>query len=55
MGAPSPTGAMAEIYDKERPTIEVYVKPFHLIDSQVGAIFVINGRVAGLDAFGKPG
>ena len=55
MGAPSPTGAMAEIYDKERPTIEEYVKPFHLIDSQVGAIFMINGKVAGLDAFGKPG
>jgi hypothetical protein len=31
------------------------VKPFTLIDSQVGAIFMINGRVAGLDAFGKPG
>ncbi len=55
MGAPSPTGAMAEIYDKERPSIEEYVKPFHLIDSQVGAIFMINGKVAGLDAFGKPG
>ena len=47
MGAPSPTGAMAAIYDKERPSIEEYVKPFRLIDSQVGAIFMINGRVAG--------
>ena len=55
MGAPSPTGAMAAMYDKERPAIEEYVKPFHLIDSQVGAIFMINGKVAGLDAFGKPG
>jgi hypothetical protein len=55
MAAPSPTGAMAAIYDKERPSIEQYVKPFHLIDSQVGAIFMINGKVAGLDAFGKPG
>ena len=55
MGAPSPTGAMAAMYDKERPTIEEYVKPFHLIDSQVGAIFMINGKVAGMDAFGKPG
>ena len=34
---------MAAIYDKERPSIEEYVKPFRLIDSQV----------AGLDAFGK--
>ena len=55
MGAPSPTGAMAAMYDKERPAIEEYVKPFHLIDSEIGAIFMINGKVAGLDAFGKPG
>ena len=54
MAAPSPTGAMAAIYDKERPSIEEYVKPFRLIDSQVGAIFMIDGKVAGLDAFGKP-
>ncbi|MBC8421194.1 MAG: hypothetical protein H8E10_21665 [Desulfobacterales bacterium] len=55
MAAPSPTGAMAAIYDKERPSIEEYMGPFGLIESQVGAIFMINGRVAGLDAFGKPG
>jgi hypothetical protein len=55
MAAPSPTGAMAAIYDKERPSIEEYVKPFHLIDSQIGAIFMINGKVVGMDAFGKPG
>ncbi len=54
MAAASPTGAMASIYDKEMPSIEEYIKHFRLIDSQVGAIFMINGRVAGLDAFGKP-
>ena len=54
MGAPSPTGAMAAIYDKERPSIDEYVQPFHLIDSQIGAVFMINGKVAGTDAFGKP-
>ncbi|MBC8417548.1 MAG: hypothetical protein H8E10_03015 [Desulfobacterales bacterium] len=54
-GAHSPSGAMAAIYDKERPSIDEYIKDFHLIDSQVGAIFMINGQVAGLDAFGKPG
>jgi len=52
--APSPTGAMAAIYDKERPSLEEYVRDFHLIDSQVGAIFMINGKVAGMDAFGRP-
>ena len=55
MEASSPTGAMAAIYEKERPSIHEYVKHFRLIDFQVGAIFMINGRVAGLDAFGKPG
>ena len=50
----SPSGAMAAIYDKERPSLEEYVKDFHLIDSQVGAILMINGRVAGMDAFGRP-
>ena len=55
MEAHSPTGAMAAMYEKEMPTIGEYVKPFHLIDSQVGGIFMINGQVAGLDAFGKPG
>ena len=55
MEAPSPTGAMASIYDKEMPSIDEYVKHFSLIDSQIGAIFMINGKVVGLDAFGKPG
>ena len=55
MEAASPTGAMAAIYDKERPSIREYVKHFSLIDSQIGAIFMINGKVVGLDAFGKPG
>ena len=54
MQAPSPSGAMAAIYDKERPSLDEYVKKFHLIDSQVGAIFMINGQIAGMDAFGKP-
>jgi len=54
MAAPSPTGTMAAIYEKERPSIQEYVKRFRMIDSQVGAIFMINGKVVGLDAFGKP-
>jgi len=53
-GAHSPSGAMAAIYDKERPSIDEYIKDFHQIDSQVGAIFMINGKVAGMDAFGRP-
>ena len=54
MEAPSPTCAMATIYDKEMSSIKDYVSHFRLIDSQVGAVFMINGRVVGLDSFGKP-
>jgi len=54
MEAPSPTGAMATIYDKEMSSIRDYVSHFRLIDSQVGAVFMINGKVVGLDSFGKP-
>ncbi len=53
--AESPSMAMSRIYEKERPTLEEYVKHFHLINYQVGAVFMINGQVAGLDAFGKAG
>jgi hypothetical protein len=53
-GAPSPSMAMAAIYEKDRPSLDEYVKHFHLVDSQVGAVFMINGQVTGLDAFGKP-
>lgn len=52
-GARSPGMAMSEIYEKERPSLEEYVKHFRAIDSQVGAVFMVNGGVAGLDAFGK--
>jgi len=52
--AASPTGAMSKIYEKEMPTINEYAKHFRLIDSQVGAVFMINGKVVGLDSFGKP-
>jgi len=54
MAAPSPTGAMATIYDKEMSSIRDYVSHFRLMDSQVGAIFMINGKVVGLDSFGNP-
>ena len=51
--ARSATMAMADIYEKDRPSIEEYAGHFGLIDSQVGAIFMINGKVVGMDGFGK--
>jgi len=46
--------AMAEIYRKERPAIDDYLENFAMVDSQIGAIFLINGKVVGMDCFGKP-
>jgi len=54
LNAESPSMAMSEIYRKEAPSIQKYVKNFDLTDSQVGAVFMINGKVAGMDCFGKP-
>ena len=54
MEAPSPTMAMSEIYEKERSALADYVDHFRLAEMQVGAVFLINGRVVGLDSFGKP-
>lgn len=52
--AESRTMAMRDIYEKERPALEEYVQQFALADGQVGALFAINGKVVGMDSFGKP-
>jgi len=52
MEAPSPTGAMAEIYDCYDERLSEFTQAFQLIEWQVGAIFAIDGRVLGLECFG---
>lgn len=49
----SPSMAMADIYKHERRSIEEYRRHFVPVAHQIGALFCINGRVAGLDAFGR--
>jgi hypothetical protein len=44
---------MAAIYRKETPAIKEYVDHFELVDHQIGAVFLINGKVVGMDCFGK--
>ena len=51
--AESGSMAMAEIYKKERPAIDDYLNNFEMSDLQIGAIFQINGNVAGIESFGK--
>ncbi len=53
MEAESPTMAMSEIYEKKRAALDGYVGHFRLAEMQVGAVFLINGKVVGLDSFGK--
>jgi hypothetical protein len=55
MRAESPTMAMSEIYEKKRAALDGYINHFRLVEMQVGAVFMINGKVVGLDCFGKPG
>jgi hypothetical protein len=54
LDAASPSMAMSEIYRKNAPSIGKYVEHFDLAEGQAGAVFMINGRVAGMDCFGKP-
>jgi len=51
--AESSSMAMSEIFNKQAPAIEDYLKHFELAGSQIGAVFVINGKVVGMDCFGK--
>jgi hypothetical protein len=46
--------AMAGIYEKDLPSLQEYLRHFSLIGFQVGAVFMINGKVVGMDAFGEP-
>lgn len=54
MEAESPTMAMSEIYERKRAALDGYITHFRLVEMQVGAVFMINGKVVGLDCFGKP-
>ncbi len=54
MRTESPTMAMADMYEKESSSLEDYTSHFRPAQSQVGAVFAVNGAVAGLDSFAKP-
>lgn len=51
MDALSDTDAAAALYQKHRPALEAFRGAFHPVADQVGALFAINGRVAGVDLF----
>ena len=47
----TPTGAMSDIFESRRDQVEGYVKGVPEQQGQLGAVFVINGKIAGLDLF----
>lgn len=56
MRAHSPTRAMSAVYERHAAAVEDYVKALTAASvlEQVGALFAIDGRVAGLDRFDHP-
>lgn len=52
--AHSPTGAMADLYERHSADIEAYVRAFPPVEGQVGALFAIGGGIAGMDLFDHP-
>jgi hypothetical protein len=53
MGAPSPTQAMAAVFERHRTRIQDYVTALTAIDGQTGALFAIRADVVGLDLFDR--
>ena len=54
MQAESDTRAAAEMYERSRAKLEAFVAGLEPIPRQAGALFVINGAVAGMDVFDSP-
>ena len=52
MKVKSSTGAMADLFEDQKGKLDDYLKAFHLMDNQVGALFAINGGIVGMESFG---
>ena len=54
MSARSETDAMSDIYEQHRGSLDDYVGAFEQQPGQVGAVFVVGTRFAGVDLFAHP-
>ena len=54
MQAESDTRAAAEMYERSRAKLEAFVAGLEPVPRQAGALFAINGAVAGMDVFDSP-
>ena len=50
----SPTSAMNDTYVQNKPMLNEYLNHFSMLYNQIGAIFVINGQIKGLELFYNP-
>jgi hypothetical protein len=53
-GSSSATSAMSDIYEQQSKQVDDYVRSFAPAGDQVGALFAIDGEVAGLELFDSP-
>ncbi len=54
LGIDSPTAAMADLFEGHAASIEDYVEAFGAEPRQVGALFAVDGHIAGIDLFDHP-
>jgi hypothetical protein len=54
LGSRSDTAAMSAMYEDLKQSLEEFVSAFHAMDSQAGAVFLVNGRPAGIELFDAP-
>jgi hypothetical protein len=54
MNAPTPTGAMHDVYEQKKSAFEDFGKKVRPVRGQTGAAFLVGGSFAGLDLFDRP-
>ena len=54
LGAASDTSAMSAMFDARHVALDEFVAAFTPVERQVGAVFFVNGRAAGLELFDAP-
>lgn len=54
MAAHSPTRAAAALYEQSRSKLDEFQRTLEALPRQVGAVFAVNGAIAGLELFDSP-
>ena len=54
MNAPTPTGAMHDVYEQKKSSFEEFTKKIRPVKGQAGAAFLVGETFTGLDLFDRP-